>query len=185
MKKLFAAVRGLFEFIRDLCVDGYGAVAYSAPILSIAFTMAKFFEVSLYEIKNISYAWGLLPICIWFFVGYARRRAMSDRSRKIRKLKEFYSAADTILNAKLSKETADSVFDTYVQSANSWASEGANWINNQMGPLATSRFLDKSNLQAVSISGAINERHNTILTNISRLKSNLKAMIENPSWDQD
>jgi hypothetical protein len=185
MKSIHSAIRNIWEFVRDLCLDGYGAVSFSAPVLSISFTLAKYFEVSLVDLKNISYAWGLLPICLWFFVGYARRRAMSKRGRKIRRLKEFYAGADHIIHAKLSEAISEEDFANYVQRADSWANDCATWIAAEMGQLAKTRFFDLSGVQAVSNSGAVNNRHNNIVRNISRLKANLLVMIENPSWDLD
>lgn len=111
---------------------------------------------------------------------------MSDRSRKVRRLKEFYAEVDSIINAKLPKETtSQDDFAKYCQKANVWASDCANWVKSEMGELAQARFLDRSNMQDVSIIGAYNRQHGTVVQNLSRFKSNLRSMIENPAWDND
>jgi hypothetical protein len=185
MKSILSAIRRIWDFVRDLSLDGYGAVSFAAPLISITFALAKFFDVPLVALKSLSYAWGLLPICLWFLIGYARRRAMSDRSRKIRKLKEFYAGADPIIHAQLEKTISEEDFKKYTQSADSWANNCATWIEAEMGQLAKARYLDRSGMQDVSITGAVNISHNTVVRNVTRFKANLLAMIETPSCDQD
>ena len=62
----------IFRILRDLFVDGYSVVGAIAPILSIGFTAAKAFDATIH-LRNVSYAWGLLPILLWVIVAYVRR----------------------------------------------------------------------------------------------------------------
>jgi hypothetical protein len=72
----------IFSFGRDLVRDGYTLVSIIAPLLSIAFTLAKALDMSaLRHIPDISYAWALAPLLLWVFVAYVRRRSHTLQSR--------------------------------------------------------------------------------------------------------
>src|ERR1700730_18604648 len=62
----------IWKILRDLFVDGYSIVGAIAPLLSIGFTVSKAFD-AIPNLREISYAWGLLPILLWVLVAYARR----------------------------------------------------------------------------------------------------------------
>lgn len=62
----------IFRILRDLFVDGYSVVGAVAPILSISFTAAKAFDLTIH-LRDISYVWGLIPILLWVVVAYVRR----------------------------------------------------------------------------------------------------------------
>jgi hypothetical protein len=62
----------IWKILRDLFVDGYLVVAVAAPLLSIGFTVLKASD-TFPNLRDISYAWALLPILIWVLVAYVRR----------------------------------------------------------------------------------------------------------------
>ncbi len=64
----------IFRILRDLFADGYSVVGALAPILSISFTAVKAFDVTVH-LRDISYAWALLPILLWVIVAYVRRHS--------------------------------------------------------------------------------------------------------------
>lgn len=70
------------QFVRDLFSDGYQIVGAIAPLLSILFTVAKLFEWPDQAIKDVSYAWALLPLLGWVLVAYFRRRKRSVNLEK-------------------------------------------------------------------------------------------------------
>ena len=178
-------IGAVWRFVRDLCIDSHAAVSFMAPVSSLGFTLVKWAEVPIVGLKDISYAWALLPLLIWFIVGYARRRAMTDRTNKVRKLKEFYASADPLIYAKLPRDISDEDFQKYKSQTQEWLDGCAGWISREMGPLAASRFYDRANVGEMQWSLAVNGNHSSIVMNLRAWKSNLKDMIENPSWDND
>lgn len=65
-----------WAFILDIWRDGSVVLGAIAAPLSIAFTLAKAFDVpALSHLREISYAWALAPLTVWFFVAYVRCRA--------------------------------------------------------------------------------------------------------------
>lgn len=68
-------LRKIYSFVRDLVGDGYILISVLAPLLSIAFTLAKAFDMqALGHLRDISYAWAFAPIIIWLLIAYIRRR---------------------------------------------------------------------------------------------------------------
>jgi len=60
----------------------------------------------------------------------------------------------------------------------------ASWIGQNMGPAAVARFADRSGMMASRYSGAVNETHNSMILNETRIRQNLLAMIESSAWDK-
>ncbi len=60
---------------KDLVTDGYKLVGWTAPTLSILFTVAKWqeWQVVSIDLREVSYAWAFAPLMVWFFIAYARR----------------------------------------------------------------------------------------------------------------
>ena len=74
-------VKKLLPFAKDLVGDGYVLVGIFAPLLSIAFTIAKAFDMpELSHLREISYAWALAPLLLWVFIAYVRRRSHTLQS---------------------------------------------------------------------------------------------------------
>lgn len=181
MGKVWRALGNAWSFVTDLCLDGYKTVSFSAPIISIAFTAAKYFEVPLNGLKDISYAWGLLPLTIWFFVAWAHRRAKSNRGRAAQQLREFYIAARPF--TRVDKITNDDEFNAFKERADSWLKSTYEWIGNNLGPAAASRFEYRSGRLAMSLSGVFNSQHEAIVLNITTMRQNLAKLIETDAWD--
>jgi hypothetical protein len=62
----------ILRIVRDLFVDGHSVVGALAPLLSIGFTLTKALDLAI-NLREVSYAWGLLPILLWVIVAYVRR----------------------------------------------------------------------------------------------------------------
>jgi hypothetical protein len=69
----------IFRVPVALYSGGFKALSLFAPLLSIAFTIAKPFDaVSI--LRDISYASELLPITIWLLVAYTHRLSAFDEA---------------------------------------------------------------------------------------------------------
>ena len=145
--------------------------------------LAKAFEVPIVGLHELSYAWAFAPLMLWFFVAYVRRRAQTDRTRKIVGLKSFYVSVGPIIDRGLQREAAAEVFDAYLKEADDWIATAAAWIKDNMGMTARERFLDRTGMFASSYSTAINETHNNVISNLTRHRQNLSALIERDAWD--
>ena len=64
----------ILRILRDLFADGYSIVGAIAPVLSTGFTIAKALDLTIH-LRDISYAWALLPILLWVIVAYVRRHS--------------------------------------------------------------------------------------------------------------
>ena len=168
----------------DLCFDGYALVSVSAPLLSLALTAAKFFEIPISGLHNLSYAWALAPLTIWFFVAYVRRRAIKNRGLKVAELKKFYVELGPLIDRVLPKDMSPPDFESYRSETNKWVQRSAEWIFTNMGEAARARFLDRTGIVAAYYSGAINETHNNIIGNLIKFRQNLLALIEKDVWDR-
>jgi len=171
--------RNLTSFIVDLCVDGFALVSFTAPVLSLGFTLAKAFDVPFAALHQLSYAWALLPLTIWFFVAYVRRRAAKDRAAKVAKLHEFYvRAAPFSSRTDLTEES----LPQFVLDADAWANEAASWIEMNLGHAARARFIDRTDHAPIMFNG-INPRHSNVLANVNGWRRNLSRIIETDAWD--
>ena len=177
MTKFFRAIA---NFIYDLCIDGYVVVSFAAPIASLSFTLAKFLNLPLAGIHELSYAWGLLPITVWFFVAYVRRRAAKSRTAKLAKLHEFYIRANAITARN---DVTARNFQAYVAEADAWLAEATKWISDNLGPAARARFLDQTNHLPLNYPG-INQEHSNLLLNVNRWQANITRLIERDAWDR-
>ena len=84
---------------------------------------------------------------------------------------------------RLQREAAAEVFDAYLKEADDWIATAAAWIKDNMGMTARERFLDRTGMFASSYSTAINETHNNVISNLTRHRQNLSALIERDAWD--
>jgi hypothetical protein len=108
----------IWAFIKELVRDGYAILGIVAAPLSISFTLAKAFDVqALGHLKEVSYAWALAPLTLWFFVAYVRRRAadmgqptMPRPDLKIREL-FYYIRPDDLLNNNSWEAVGNDVMD--------------------------------------------------------------------------
>lgn len=91
----------LAGFSKDIFSDGYKLVGIVAPLLSISWTLAKFFAgPKVMSIQEMSYAWALLPITIWLLIAYVRRWRKSESLRidrdALQELKNYEDALDSL-----------------------------------------------------------------------------------------
>ncbi|MDE0943133.1 MAG: hypothetical protein OSB58_11975, partial [Alphaproteobacteria bacterium] len=62
------------QFDKDLIANGYKLIGWSAPLISILFTVAKLNGwLEWIGFQDLSYAWAFLPLTFWFFIAYLRR----------------------------------------------------------------------------------------------------------------
>lgn len=77
-------VKKFWAFAVDFWRDGNALLGAVAAPLSIAFTLAKAFDVpALSHLRDISYAWALAPLLIWVLVAYVRLHARTAESALI------------------------------------------------------------------------------------------------------
>ena len=175
----------LWAFIVDFWRDGSALLGVIAAPLSIAFTLAKAFDLeALGHLREISYAWALAPITLWLFVAYVRIHARTSIDGRKEILRSFYVSAGPIITRELPKTISEIDFDNYLKEANTWAASCADWISKNMGDAARARFLDRTGMDDASYRGAVNERHNSVMANLTRFRQNLLAMIEGNAWDR-
>jgi hypothetical protein len=171
-------VRAVTCFVVDLCVDGFALVSFAAPVLSIGFALAKAFDVPLAAIHQLSYAWALAPLTVWFFVAYVRRRAAKQRDAKVARLQEFY-----VMAAPLTSPSANPTnIPEFVAAVEAWANETADWIGNNLGRAARERFLDRSGHPPLTYGG--NKELSDTRVAAGGWRKNLARLIEIDSWDE-
>jgi hypothetical protein len=100
------------------------------------------------------------------------------------KLQDFYVAVEPIITRSLPADISETDFDTYVEEANTWATNCADWIAENMGEPAKARFLDRTYILAIHPRGAVNETHIEIIRNLARFRQNLLVLIESDAWDK-
>jgi hypothetical protein len=69
-------LKRLLRFLKDLFSDGHKLLGVLAPVLSLAFTVAKALNLTV-GLQDISYAWALLPLLLWVIAAYVRRWLIS------------------------------------------------------------------------------------------------------------
>jgi hypothetical protein len=112
----------------------------------------------------------------------AAQKLKGDRAREA--LQRFYVEVGPIINRQLPKDISEEDFANYVLEADKWVTSTASWINENMGVAARERFLDRTGMNAVSFTAAVNNQHNSILTNLTRLRQNLSLLIESSAWEK-
>jgi hypothetical protein len=170
--------RNLRSFLVDLCVDGFAAVSFAAPAASLSFTLAKAFDVPMAGLHQLSYAWAFLPLTIWFFVAYVRRRAAKSRERKLAKLQEFYVRAAPFHSTAVRPEN----LQQFISEIESWANEAANWIDGNLGRAARERFVDRTGHSPLVYNG-LSKEHSDALVSVRDWRNNLTRLIESDAWD--
>jgi hypothetical protein len=140
------------------------------------------------HLREISYAWALAPITLWIFVAYVRIHARTSQDGRKEILRSFYASAGPIITRELPKTISENDFESNTKEANLWANSCADWIEKNIGNAARARFLDRTGIEAASYQGAVNERHNATMSNLTRLRQDLLAMkgalvgiVSNPS----
>src|SRR5947207_3299198 len=147
----------LWSFGIDLWRDGSVVLGGIAAPLSIAFTLAKAFDVeALGHLREISYAWGLAPLTLWFFIAYVRCRANNaakiaalesgrdskEARRKLREALGTFLIEGQELQAQchyVNREPANS-------EANAWAERVEQFLQDNLDSGHIARFRDGSGL---------------------------------------
>ncbi|GEC56720.1 hypothetical protein ABIF38_008806 [Bradyrhizobium japonicum] len=170
------------SFLSDLGNDGFAVVGWVAAPLSLIYTLAKAFAVPIDWLRDLSYAWALAPLTVWFALAYVRRWFRTSKSLKQQALQGFYVSVGPIIDRKLPKDIPESEFDRYIDEVDAWVNSCADWIGNHMGIAARERFLDRTGMMAGQFFGAINKTHNNALQNLTRFRQNLLVLIESEAW---
>ena len=106
-------VKKLWAFAVDFWRDGNALLGAVAAPLSIAFTLAKAFDVpALSHLRDISYAWALAPLLIWVLVAYVRLHARTSKSARKQDLQDFYVSVGPIITRQLPRDISESDFNT-------------------------------------------------------------------------
>jgi hypothetical protein len=115
----------------------------------------------------------------------AQAEAKADKRAEIRaRLQQCYVTVGPIIQRSLPKDISPDDFNKYVAEADGWVSDCATWIDEHLGMPARERFLDRTEMMGASYNGAINERHNTVIQNLIRMRQNLMVLIESNAWDK-
>jgi hypothetical protein len=119
----------IFRILRDLFADGYSVVGAIAPILSIAFTFAKALDLTIH-LRDVSYAWGLIPILLWVVVAYVRRHSRVVALEQEQDNKQ--ARADGLARLGQLREQGVALRNKSVssqQEMDQWNSDQQKWIN--------------------------------------------------------
>ena len=162
------------RFFGDMVADGYKFVSVIAPILSILFVLAKAVEWPVKEtLKELSYAWALLPITIWFLIAYIRRWNKSksfERGRdQLRDIRDYKTAIDAL--SVLFDEGNNKIFNGYTVTNEiqygSWHTTREGWAARVEAHLEESFGLSERNLfknivlfYQIKELGGISDEHN-------------------------
>ena len=100
-------------------------------------------------------------------------------------LQLFYKEGQELVKRPLSKNISPEDFKKYEDEANAWLNKTINWIQQNMGETAKSRFLDTSRMFSFSYPGAINEEHSKVINGLNNFCKNLQTLIvEFNAWDE-
>jgi len=58
------------------------------------------------------------------------------------------------------------------------------WIGTHMGAEAADRFSDQTGGVTINYSRAVNQKRNDVIVFLTRLKKNLREMIESKAWQE-
>jgi hypothetical protein len=100
-----------------------------------------------------------------------------NKSKTKAQLEQFYMNCGYIIKAIVPRDD-EAEFQKYAGNTNLWLGDAAKWIEENMGAFARERFLDRTGMMAAYVQGAVNEKHSTIIQNLTRHRQNLKAMID-------
>jgi len=108
------------------------------------------------------------------------------RNRNIAKLQDFYASCALIIERSYPKDISEDDFNKYIDEAQTWTTNCANWIDKNMGSPAKARFLDRANMLMAFVPGAVNETHINIVRNLTRWSQNLLELIQNyDAWGKE
>jgi len=176
-------VKRLLAFAADFWRDGNAVLGIVAAPLSVAFTLAKAFDLpALSHLRDISYAWALAPLLIWVLVAYVRLRARTAQNKRKEGLQSFYVSVGPIITRPIAKDISEDDFEKYLDEGAAWVTSCANYIEQTMGVAASERFLDRTSKMAAHYSGAVNKRHNNMVQDLTHFRKNLLALIESNAW---
>lgn len=106
-------------------------------------------------------------------------RFAEKEAGNLHQLQEFYREGSVLA---LSPVATEADLEKLQNDAEKWFQTTIRWIDENISPSAATRFNDRSAWAAVVYRNAINQKHSDLMSLLSVLKSNLKEMIENPSW---
>jgi len=114
-----------------------------------------------------------------------QQAAINIKRRKlIEILQEFYVVVGPIITRPLPADISETDFNKYMEEANTWINNCANWIGENMGVPARERFLDRTGMLNMTSASAVNVAHNNVIQNLTRLRQNLLVLVESGAWDK-
>jgi hypothetical protein len=108
--------------------------------------------------------------------------ASAKRENIHKHLSQFYVEMGSLIDESLPANISPSDFSSYQNNANSIVGNIGQWIKDNMGDAALARFWDRGGMMQGRYSLAVNDMHNTMIMNQMRLRQNLLAMLESPTW---
>src|ERR1700730_2447171 len=156
-----------FDDLRRIRLVIHGAVLTIRPI-----------TLELVAIIAIIFLELAVPLSIYGYV------AGKDRSAIVAQLQKCYIEVGPIITRPLPKDISEADFNKYIEEANAWVNNCANWIGENIGTPARERFMDRTGGSAGFIFGAANKKHSDIILALTRFRQNLIGLIENGAWDK-
>jgi hypothetical protein len=115
----------------------------------------------------------------------AQAEAVPDKRAAIRtRLQQFYIVGGQILDANIPKDILPADFKKYEELGDSWTTETANWIGENIGLAARAKFLDRSSAPFLIYDRKVNDTHNNIINALVAYRKNLSTLIETSAWDK-
>lgn len=176
----------MLKFIRNFFNDGYKKVGLLAPGLSISYTLLKAFEVDLKGLKELSYAWALLPLLVWVLMAYISRfRSYNELEIKcaekkrtdeqVRTLKNFYTQ---LTEFRLETDDVDDLGRRF----NLFIGNIETWLSNNLGTAVAARFSNIKSYQG-EFASSKNRKHDDIKHCLMGHLETLEIIIEDDKWD--
>jgi hypothetical protein len=118
---------------------------------------------------------------------YQANRSREARKRHVVQLRNFHREIGPLIDEPLPKGISLDDFNAYVEKIDTWVNNVATWIQRNMGEAACEEFLDRTGIQGAAVPRAVNSRHANVILSLTRFRSNLNQLIEQPEteplWD--
>jgi tRNA/tmRNA/rRNA uracil-C5-methylase (TrmA/RlmC/RlmD family) len=109
---------------------------------------------------------------------------VDKRAEKRGHLQQLFIQSSQIIDTQIPKTISDEDFKKYQASIDKWLNESATWIEENLGPAAKAKFLDRSSAPFLMYDAAANTQHNNIINAMMAFRKNLSTLIETNAWDK-
>jgi hypothetical protein len=96
----------------------------------------------------------------------------------------FARQAEAFIFANLPKNTSDKDMDAFFKQTNDWYISVQSWVGKYLGDTALVRLTDMATDQpTVNWDRRVNEKHNTVINALIRIKQNIGILMSDSYWD--